>query len=138
MAQITVDDTEIKENLSKYVDETLGAAANEGVNLACQVILASAIRNCPVDSGQLQNSLTMDVNDETHTGSVGTNVEYAPYVEIGTGIYSSKGTGRKEPWTYQDVKGDFHKTSGSKPQPFLQPAVEQNKDKIKEIGRAHV
>lgn len=109
MAQITVDDTEIKENLSKYVDETLGAAANEGVNLACQVILASAIRNCPVDSGQLQNSLTMDVNDETHTGSVGTNVEYAPYVEIGT--------------------------TGHKPQPFLQPAVEQNKDKIKEVIR---
>ena len=75
MAQITVDDTEIKENLSKYVNETLGAAADEGINKACQIILNAAIKNCPVESGQLQSSLTMDIDEENHVGYVGTNVE---------------------------------------------------------------
>lgn len=135
MAQITVDDKAFLVSLDEYVNETLGAAADEGINKACQIILNAAIKNCPVESGQLQSSLTMDIDEKNHVGYVGTNVEYAPYVEIGTGIYSSKGNGRQEPWTYQDAQGNYHTTSGNKPHPFLQPAVEQNREKITEVIR---
>lgn len=38
---------------------------------------------CPVDTGRLRNSITHQQMDE-HTEVVGTNVEYAPYVELGT------------------------------------------------------
>ena len=37
---------------------------------------------CPVDTGRLRNSITHQQMDE-HTEMIGTNVEYAPYVELG-------------------------------------------------------
>ena len=56
---------------------------------------------------------------DTH---VGTNLEYAPYVEYGTGKYVPEG--RKTPWSYQDAKGQWHTTSGMPAQPYLRPAVD--------------
>lgn len=38
---------------------------------------------CPVDTGRLRNSITHQQMDE-NTEVIGTNVEYAPYVELGT------------------------------------------------------
>lgn len=37
---------------------------------------------CPVDTGRLRNSITH--THDKNTAYVGTNVEYAPYVEMGT------------------------------------------------------
>lgn len=41
---------------------------------------------CPVDTGRLRNSITHAVVEENGEKAVyiGTNVEYAPYVELGT------------------------------------------------------
>lgn len=133
MAQITFDSEEVRGNLDKFANSTLDAEVNDGINKACQILLASAIENCPIDSGQLKGSLTMDVDEVKHKGTVGTNVEYAPYVEIGTGVYSSQGTGRQDAWVYKDAKGNFHKTKGTRPQPFLKPALEENREKIIEV-----
>lgn len=44
---------------------------------------------CPVDTGRLRNSITHQQYDE-HTEVVGTNVEYAPYVELGTHRQAAK------------------------------------------------
>lgn len=38
---------------------------------------------CPVDTGRLRNSITHQQYDE-NTEIIGTNVEYAPYLELGT------------------------------------------------------
>lgn len=38
---------------------------------------------CPVDTGRLRNSITHEQFSED-TEVIGTNVEYAPYVELGT------------------------------------------------------
>lgn len=38
---------------------------------------------CPVDTGRLRNSITHQQMSE-NTEVIGTNVEYAPYVELGT------------------------------------------------------
>lgn len=38
---------------------------------------------CPVDTGRLRNSITHAQEDED-TEIIGTNVEYAPFVELGT------------------------------------------------------
>ena len=95
------------------------------------------------------------------SGIVYTPLEYAPYVEYGTGKFSihPKG-GRKElPWVY--VEGstkkskskkiyteesakkmvammredglDAHYTYGQKPQPYLRPALDDNRERILEI-----
>lgn len=80
-----------------------------------------AIDLAPVDTGRLQNSITHTVVPEEVAVYIGTNVEYAPYVELGTGKYYPGG--RPTPWAYQDAKGDWHWTAGNPAQPFLKPAV---------------
>lgn len=76
---------------------------------------------CPVDTGNLRGSITHKVDKENGDVYIGTNVEYAPYVELGTGIYNPEG--RKTPWWYQDDKGQWHWTRGARAQPFLKPAA---------------
>jgi len=88
--------------------------------------------NKSVDTGNLRNSITHKVagND----AYIGTNVEYAPYVEFGTGIYASKGTSAKEiPWVYQDSGGNWHRTKGSRPKPYLRPAASEHGEEYKQI-----
>ena len=65
--------------------------------------------------------------DDKVVGRVGTNLEYAPYLHEGTGIYARAGNGRKEvPWVYYDEKTDkFYSTKGIKPCPFLQEACDK-------------
>ena len=61
---------------------------------------------CPVDTGRLRNSITHARYDE-NTEVIGSNVEYAPYVELGT------------------VK--------QTPQPYLRPAAENHSAEYKNI-----
>ena len=71
--------------------------------------------------------------DEKGKVFIGTNVEYAPYVEFGTGIYADGG--RKTPWVFKDSKGEWHKTSGMQPSHFLKKAIEENKSTYNQIIR---
>jgi HK97 gp10 family phage protein len=64
---------------------------------------------CPVDTGRLRNSITHGVATGEEAVYVGTNVEYAPYVEVGT-----------------------HK---QKPQPYLRPAVADHLDEYSAIAQ---
>ena len=54
---------------------------NEVLNQACILVENQAKINCPVKYGTLRNSITHEV--EGLQGVVGTNIEYAPYVELG-------------------------------------------------------
>lgn len=84
----------------------------------------------PVDTSRLRNSISHETDDDTVY--VGTNVEYAPYVELGTGKFAEGGGGRPTPWSYQDDKGNWHTTNGMKPQPYLKPAIENHLDEYKQ------
>ena len=75
----------------------------------------------PVDTGNLRNSISHKVDDGEPAVYIGTNVSYAPYVELATGIYAEGG--RPTPWVYQDDNGNWHWTRGNPAQPFLKPAV---------------
>lgn len=104
----------------------------QGLERACLVVENDAKQKCPVNDGTLRNSITHKV--EGDQGEVGSDLEYAPYVEYGTGIYSSKGNGRKTPWSYQDEEGNWWRTVGQHPKPYLIPALEENREKVaKEI-----
>lgn len=85
----------------------------------------------PIDTGVLKNSMTHRVETSEKAVHIGTDVEYAPYVEFGTGDMGT-GTGRK--WTYRDDEGKFHKTSGMAPRPFLKTAIRKNLNKYKWIA----
>lgn len=117
-------------NLGKLID-ALPDVISQRLDMACQIVENDAKENCPVDDGVLRASITHQVSD--NTGVIGTNVEYAPYVHEGTGIYAKGGQGRQSvPWTYKDAEGKYHKTQGQKPNPFLQDALDSNHDKILE------
>ena len=97
----------------------------KALNKSCLAVENEAKKQSPVDTGDLRNSITHEVED--NVGYVGTNKEYAPYVEYGTGIFASAGNGRDTPWSYQDDEGNWHTTIGQKPQPFLNPAAQTKK-----------
>ena len=63
-------------------------AMDAAVLRALEIIGGQAETNakalCPVDTGRLRNSITHMVDDEEKSAIIGTNVEYAPYVELGT------------------------------------------------------
>ena len=95
---------------------------------SCLIVEAQAKVNCPVDDGQLRQSIGSEVKG--NIGAIGTNVEYAPYVHQGTGIYAVNGDGRKTRWKYQDAKGEWHSTIGQQPNPFLEKALDANREEI--------
>ncbi len=113
--------------LNKLSDQQMEQALNK----ACILVENQAKENCPVDTGELRMSITHYV--EGDAGVVGTNKQYAPYVEYGTGLFAVEGNGRQTPWSYQDAKGEWHSTKGQKPQPFLEPALLDNKKNIIKI-----
>ena len=63
-------------------------------------------------------------------GEVYTPLEYAPYVEYGTGLFAEDGGRKDVPWYFKDDEGNWVKTSGQKPQPFMRPALEENREEI--------
>ena len=85
-------------------------AAEEAIARALEIIggMAEGYAKAaaPVDTGRLRNSITHEVEDK-HTAVVGSNVEYAPYVELGTRKMKAK--------------------------PYLRPAIENHIDEYKRV-----
>lgn len=113
---------EITDN-SKEVSAAIKAALLRGLEKCGLVAEGYAKKLCPVDTGNLRNSITHVVDEQEPAAIIGTDNEYAAYVELGTGIYAEGGGGRPTPWVYQDAKGNWHYMRGNKAQPFLKPAA---------------
>lgn len=103
-----------------------------GIEKACALVERSAKEKAPKDTGALRRSITSEVRQEGSEvyGVVFTPLEYAPYVEYGTGLFAESGGRKDVPWCYQDDKGEWHSTSGQKPQPFMRPALAENREEI--------
>lgn len=85
------------------IDQALARALEE-VGLVAE---GYAKKACPVDTGRLSNSITHQVRPSEKSVYIGTNVEYAPYVELST--------------------------SRTKGQPFLRPAAADHEGTYKKI-----
>lgn len=118
---------------SEEVKAAMQAAAIRALEKCGLTAEGYAKKLCPVDTGNLRNSVTHTVDSGEPTAYVGTNSEYGIYVEFGTGKYAEVGGGRPTPWVYQDAKGNWHRTDGSKAQPFIKPAVANHKGTYKNI-----
>ena len=135
--------------LIDHTDECIDAK-NAAVDRALEMIGLQAEgyakMNCPVGNpvstgiegyhgGTLRNSITHTTEQTTDGAAaiIGTNVEYAPYVELGTGIHAENGNGRRTPWIWVDENGKRHKTSGMKPRHFMKKAIADHIDEYKEI-----
>lgn len=110
-------------------------ALEAALQRCCALVERSAKEKAPKDNGELRRSITSKIeNDgENLVGVVYTPLEYAPYVEFGTGLFAVNGGRTNVPWCYQDDEGEWHTTSGQKPQPFLGPALNENREEILRI-----
>lgn len=90
----------------------------------------------PVDTGNLRNSITHQVDPAEPAVYIGSNSEYAAYVELGTGKYYPGG--RQTPWVYQDAKGNWHMTHGQRAKPYLKPAVADHAEAYRRIIEAEM
>ena len=123
---------EIQDN-SKEVSAAIKEALLRGLEKCGLVAEGYAKKLCPVDTGNLRNSITHTVDEQEPAAIIGTNNSYSVYVELGTGKYAEGGGGRPTPWAYQDAKGNWHYTHGNKPHPFLKPSVADHKDQYRQI-----
>lgn len=121
------------------------------MNKATQLVHGQAKALAPADTGLLRESIHMSVKDtgKELQGRVYTNVEYAPYVEFGTGIkgngtypYEVEGLNleyKNKAWVYYDEDNDtFVYTKGQKAQPYMYPALKENEKTIKAIFKQGV
>ena len=101
---------------------------------ACALVERAAKIKAPKDTGALRRSITSKVTKVNGAvqGVIFTPLEYAPYVEYGTGLFAEKG-GRNDAWSYQDDEGNWHTTNGQPPQPFLRPAFNESRTEILRI-----
>lgn len=129
-AKITFEGLEeLEDKLELLLEEE---KVRKALGRACALVERSAKEKAPKGVGDLRRSISSRV--EGLEGVVYTPVEYAPYVEYGTGLFAEAGDGRKDvPWMYQDDKGDWHSTSGMKPRPYMRPALNENREEIKRI-----
>lgn len=105
---------------------------NAALTNACLLVERTAKQRAPKGNGDLRNSIQSRV--ENGVGIVFTNKEYAPYVEYGTGLFAEEGGRTDVPWCYKDLEtGEFIYTSGQHPKPYMRPALDENKERIKQM-----
>lgn len=125
------------ENLIEALDKIANPTGIEqALKDACFLVEGEARKKAPKKDGALRNSITSRI--EGLSGIVYTPLEYAPYVEYGTGLFSEHPSGGRTdvPWIYKDEKtGEFHATSGRKPEPYMYPALNDNREEIIRIIR---
>lgn len=76
-------DLSVNININKAITGEVAGACRRALEVCGGMAESYAKMRCPVDTGNLRNSIThqMDGDDAV---VIGTAVEYAPYVELGT------------------------------------------------------
>ena len=121
----------LEDTLSAFDDVADASKIEAALGKACALVERAAKQKAPKGNGELRRSITSKV--ENNEGIVFTPLEYAPYVEYGTGLFAEEGGRKDVPWCYQDDKGKWHTTSGMPPHPYMRPALAENREKIIKI-----
>jgi HK97 gp10 family phage protein len=103
----TIDGVIIRENNMKLVEENIDNAIVRALEIIGLTAENYAKKACPVDTGRLRNSITHSLAPDENAVYIGTNVEYAQAVELGT--------------------------SRQKAQPYLAPAATRHKSQYQQI-----
>ena len=82
--------TDNTEQVTRAISSALEAALEE-IGLAAEGFAKKNLtKNHSVDTGRLRNSVTHAINMDEQAVYIGTNVEYGPYVELGTSRSKAK------------------------------------------------
>jgi HK97 gp10 family phage protein len=96
---------QFERKLKQLSDVAKNQATQEALHAGAVLVHGEATLRSPVDTGNLRSSLNYSVGDTD--AEIGTSVEYAPYVELGTSRQSA--------------------------QPYLRPALDENYGKLKKL-----
>src|SRR6056297_3288842 len=117
-----------KELIKKY-PEKLNKVNGEFLEAAGVMVQGAAKRNAAVSGDRLEGSILKEVGKDFV--KIFTNLLYAVYVEYGTGIHTEGGKGRQKPWVFfYEKAGHFITTSGMKAQPYMRPAIDDNRKNL--------
>ena len=122
------------QDFSLQVKAAIDENAEKFLYEAGELIKGQVVPITPVKTGQLKGSWDYRVDLGHDEVKIGSPSENAIWNEFGTGEYAAKGDGRKGGWSYQDDSGNWHHTTGKKPNRTLQRAFDSTKGKI--INRA--
>jgi HK97 gp10 family phage protein len=109
------------------MDTVITPGARAAVQAACATIQQRAQELAPVDTGALRDSITVEIDDtgKTVVGTVGPHVDYAAYVEFGTGQRGAASSGAGA--------GPYGDHPGMPAQPYMRPAFDEIKPQILEL-----
>lgn len=137
------------DGLDKLIDKLTAIGGNSqkalhsGLMKGGEAVQGEAKETCPTDTGRLKNSIEVtgekkrkykysdDIGSKKKfkgeiTGggqdavAIGTNVEYAAYVEFGTGQKGDQSVSHRQEWP------------GQPPRPFLSPALKKSEGQIRD------
>ena len=128
MAQITIKGTKELQNLLKNVgtapiERTIKKITVEVQGQAKALAPARKIKN----GGALRNSIKMNYDSNKKEGRVYTNLEYATYVEFGTGV---RGNGS---YPNKNINISYRNT-----QPYMYPALQHGKSLVEETLKQEI
>lgn len=97
---------------SDQVIEAKNAALRAALEAIAEAAEGYATMLAPVDTGRLKGSISHAINESEEMAIIGTNVEYAPYVEFGTSKMEAK--------------------------PYLKPAIKNHISEYKDIAESYL
>ena len=122
---------ETQAEMERIVRDLHGEPYLNAMRRATLLVQRGAKERAPVDTGRLRASITPEIRAlGSHIeGVVGSNVKYAPFVELGTKPHfvPQQYIGR---WARRHGLGDRGLFVSGRAQPFLEPAFEENAEQI--------
>lgn len=136
--EITQDNTEeVLNALEQATDRALtiiGMKAEKYAKALCPVGTPESTGKKGYRGGTLRNSITFNVNSDDKYVEVGSNVEYAPYQELGTG---PRFEAPPEWETFEADKGSGH-GKGIRPKHFLRDAIVDHMDEYGNVIKSEL
>lgn len=117
------------ERAKERILETIGQKAEGYAKRLCPVGTVESTGKKGYRGGTLRNSITHRVNDDVL--EIGSNVEYAPYVELGTGPHFQPPPEWEQ---FTSERGSGVGKAYVKPRPYIRPAIEEHRDEYENIA----
>jgi HK97 gp10 family phage protein len=139
---------ETQANMEQIVRDLSGQPMLDAMRRVVLLVQNRAKTLAPVDTGRLRASIMPEVRASEPNkivGVVGSNVKYAPYMELGTGVFAGKSRYFPPPsaldvWARRHniasgflVARAIFMAGGTRPRHYLQQALEQNQRQIDDL-----
>lgn len=138
--EVDADELEAKlERLAHLADEVEHGASGPICELMRRTAAQRLTEQGAVDTGNLRNSVetvssefVVRRSDTVVEMGIQTGVEYAKYIEYGTGPLGDPAVQHtsRMTWAYYDEEGELRIGKSQPPRPFMRPALYENKKAI--------